>query len=230
MDLEQNKQGDLNQAEFDQLASVLLPKRFDQDRKKKWAAMLKTEHGLEKKQESATTTTPQAKAKRVYLWLAAAAAAILLVFLAFPLMEQNATQSYQALADAYIQSDFQENPSVIKGDQTVETQKLNAIYAYNDKDFPKAIQFFKAAQTQADFGDEDYLYFGLSYLYNQQYTQAIEQLVKIEKDSRFQQEQQWYLSLAYLKAEQLEAAKKTLKQIQPDMWNYEKAQDLLEAM
>lgn len=225
MKLDHYKQGTLTDEELETLTGELLRASFNRNRRKRWTTLLQEQYQVS---ENAPPLPSKTINKRVLMWVGAIAAAILLLFVSTLALRNFTSPSYEQLADVYMEETFFINPNITKGDEDHRQLKLDAIYAYNEHDFAKAIQYYENLIEQGQTEDGNYFYLALSYLYNQQHTKAIEKLVLLDGNDRFQEEQQWFLALAYLKADQVDMAKNTLSQIKPNMWNYNKAQKLLE--
>ena len=228
--LESYKKGEMMPAELEELTAHLMHAKFDNDRKNRWKQMLDEDSGINR---TAPVIPLKPKSRRIFMWVTAVAAVLLLLFVSKPFMDSFMSPSYDQLADQYITENFFENRGDIKGDQGIEQTNLDAVFAYNNQDFPTAITNFKTIVNGESANDEHYLFLGLSYLYTEQYKNAAETLsivISLFPDTKFRQETQWFLALAHLKNDNLAQGKSALLSINQGMWNYDKAQKLLKTL
>jgi hypothetical protein len=223
--MDENLQGE----ELEKFTEKFLAAKFDRDRKQRWQKILAEKHGVKPPRQKRS----KSKAKVLYLWIGAIAAAILLLFVLNPGLFQFSEPPYQQLADNYLTQDFFQNQGASKGDEDVELLKLNAVMAYNRKDFLAAIDNYEKVIASDDGEEQHFFFLGMSYLYNENYDKAVEVLSPIaakEEGAKFKQEAQWFLSLAYLKSNNPNEARLLLELIKNGSWNADKASLLLEAL
>ena len=229
-DIKKYRQGNMQAEELDNFTRKFLNAKFNADKKNRWEKVLKEQHGVDRNTPS---LKPKTKTRKLYMLAAAVAAAILLLLVVNPIIQSFSSPSYEQLASNFIEQGFYENQDVSKGDENVEQLKLNAVFAYNQKDFPTAIKHWEAVVSSGSADGTAYFFLGLSYLYNKRYDEASTKLQKVggfEDGNKFKEETQWFLSLAYLKNGDLEDAKITLTSIEEGMWNYDKALQLLDGL
>lgn len=228
MDLNKYKDGSLSKEELEAFTNKFMRAKYDDDRRTRWQRLLGEEHNFmrEHAQQAGSTS------KRIYLWIGSAAAVGLLIFL-WLFAPGISPDSYEQLADNYLTEEFYENREDSRGEQDVEQINLQAIFAYNQKDFQTAIERYETIVGRGQANDQHHFFLGLSYLYLDRYDQAILNLRKVpelDARSKFIKEHRWFLSLAYLKNKQVEEGKAVLLTIQPGDWKYGEAQVLLEAI
>lgn len=222
-DLKKYIDGDLSAEELDLFTKKMLQAKFDKEREQRWKEKLASEHNVHRTQQ---TKVVPLKKYRQWLFLAAS----ILVIAVAVVFVLDSSPAPTTLATNLIEQDFFDYQNTTRGDDDVEQIHLDAINAYNNKDFVTSIQLYK----QLDNTNVEHSFFlGLSYLYNKDYSQAVQQLLATQKNDTNQtltQETQWFLGLAYIQNNQLELAKQTLSNIQPSDWNYSKAQKLLDTL
>lgn len=223
--LEKYKKGLLTKEELSNFTDVFMRAKYDDDRQNRWQKTLAGQHQVKRDKPE--------KTRRIYLWAASAAAAVaIIVFMLFS-NPFTANASYEQLADAFLSEEFYENQEMIKGDQDVEQLNLQAIFAYNNKDFSTAIHHYETIVANGAATYEHYFFLGLSYLYTEQPVDAITNLLKVPESNaagKFIQESRWFLALAYLKNQDLDNGMIVLRSITPAMWKYDEAQQLLEVL
>ena len=228
-EIKKYRQGNMQAEELDNFTRKFINAKFNADKKNRWEKMLKEQHDVDRN-TSSPKTKPKIKTRKLYMLAAAVAAAILLLIVANPIIQSFSAPSYEQLASNFIDQGFYENQEVSKGEENVEQLKLNAVFAYNQKDFPTAIKHWEAVVSSAAADETAYFFLGLSHLYNKTYDNAITNLQKaqgFENTNKFEEETRWFLSLAYLKNGDLENAKTALLSINEGMWNHDKALQLL---
>lgn len=229
INLKQYKDGQGSREELEEFTDAFMRAKYDSDRRNRWQSLLSQEHDFKREAGTATDSRP---GRRIYLWAASAAAAIIL-FLLWMFGPLSTSVTYEQLADNYIQEEFYENLEESRGEQDVEQLNMQAISAYNQKDFQTAISYYETIINQGQAHDRHYFFLGLSYLYVDQYDQAIENLLRVPElnaESKFIKEHRWFLALAYLKNGQPEEGRPLLLAIQSTDWKYREAQLLLKAI
>lgn len=228
-DIKKYRQGNMQAEELDNFTRKFINAKFNADKKNRWKKMLKEQHDVDRNTPN-LKIKPKTKTRNLYMLAAAVAAAILLLIVANPIIQSFSAPSYEQLASNFIDQGFYENQEISKGEESVEQLKLNAIFAYNQKDFPTAIKYWEAVVSIGVVDETAYFFLGLSHLYNKTYDKAIANLQKVqsfENGNKFEEETRWFLSLAYLKSGDLKNAKIALTSIDEGMWNYDKALQLL---
>lgn len=217
----------LSGKDLEQTSEQLLNQLHDRQLRKRWQHQLKDKHQL----------TPQrrkgARLLQLRPWLAVAASLTLLLGVAFWLMptSNNADQ----LLSAHLEVPFA-NSQGRKNADVVNEFRTQAIAAYTERDFEQAaLASEKIIQLTDETTQEDFLYLGLSYLYQQSpnVEKAVPHLQKAAEwpNGSFNQESQWYLALAYLKTNQAKKAVQQLEAIiQRDQWMKAEAKELLELL
>lgn len=222
---DENLQGE----ELEAFTEKFLTAKFDRDRKKRWGKILEEEHNIPPQKEKVR----KRKTRMVYLWVGAIAAAIALLFIIYPNLLNPTGNSYQQLADSFLQEDFYSNQGISKGDIDLKQLSIDAATAYNNKDFVTAIDLYAEIAVLPGAEEEHYFFLGLSYLYNENFPKAIEVLAELEQSessAQFEQETRWFLALAYLRNNETDKAKPLLNQVKDSNWNNQKAAQLLKLL
>lgn len=182
---------------------------------------------------------PVAKVRPLRTWLMASAAALLLLVSGIFLIKTLDETSPVKLADNYINTEKFAHPLELRSkgpEQDLSQMRTEAALAYIKNDYPAAISIGEQIIRQAaESSTDDHFFLGLSYVYNNQPSSAINQLLLAQQkgllSGRFVQETDWFLALAYIKNEQHGMAAEILdKIIQNQQWMAEKALKLKEAM
>jgi len=229
MDLDKYKQGKLNEEELDLFTGELVRAKFNQTQKEKWAKKLAAEHKIER-------TKPKAKFFQLHFRKLAIAASILLILALLPFLQNYLQPEAQQLANEYLENRLS-LPDNKRSTTAVDIADLKkqARNAYNKQDYEMASQIYEKVLNSNAVENEDFLFAGLSYLYEGQSAQAVEKLAlaqaKIAKGEKFWEETDWFLGLAYLKNNDLIKARQQLKQIiQTDSFYSDKAQKILSTL
>jgi len=229
MDLDKYKQGKLNEEDLDLFTGELVRAKFKQEQKEKWAQKLATKHQIQR-------TAPKAKFIQLHFRKLAIAASILFILALIPFLQNYLQPAVQQLADGYIENKLS-LPDVKRGttSATIFDLKKQAQDAYNNQAYQTASKAYEAVLNSNLAKNEDFLFAGLSYLYDGKSAQAIEKLElakeKIKLGEKFWEETNWFLSLAYLKNEDFIKARQQLTQIiQTDGFYSDKAQKLLSTL
>lgn len=220
--------GKVQGKELEILTEKFLRAKFDRDRKRKWGKILAEEHGVNPTDDK----RPPAKTRKMILWIGAVAAAILFMLVITPSVIEYPNQSYQQLAENYLDDQVFPNLEVTKGDLKKQQLKVEAAYAYGENDFATAIEKYEEIVEMGEADDYVTFFLGLSYLYNKNYNRAIVYLNKnVEKESgSYKQEAGWFVSLAYIKIGEPDKAKPVLEEVSKEGWNSRKASRLLKAL
>lgn len=117
-----------------------------------------------------------------------------------------------------------------KRDTTIISEQNLAYQAYREGNYTQAIEKLKKLQSTRKLTDYDEFVLGLSYLYDEDYTQAaliLEEIVT-KRNPRFEQQARWYLILAYFQTEEIEKSQKLIGEIlkMPGHYQYEETSRL----
>lgn len=229
MDLDKYKQGKLNEEELDLFTGELVRAKFNQTQKEKWTKKLAAEHKIER-------AKPQAKFFQLHFRKLAIAASILFLLALLPFLQNYLQPEAQQLANEYLENRLS-LPDNKRSTTAVDIADLKkqASNAYNEQDYEMASQIYEKVLNSNVVENEDFLFAGLSYLYEGQSAQAVEKLAlaqtKIAQGEKFWEETNWFLSLAYLKNNDLIKARQQLTQIiQTDSFYSDKAQKILSTL
>jgi len=153
-----------------------------------------------------------------------------------PFLQNYLQPAAQQLADTYLENTLP-LPDTKRGTTSVEIfdLKKQAQDAYNNQDYTAASKIYESVVTSNFVKNEDYLFAGLSYLYEGKTAQAVEKLAvaktKIAQGEKFWEETNWFLALAYLKNEDSEKARQQLNNIiQADGFYSDKAQKIVSTL
>ena len=230
INLNQYKNGKVSKEELEEFTNAFMRAKYDEDRRNRWQQMLGQNHDLQRTGAAQPTSRG---GRRIALWATSAAAAVVLAAAIWFLWPNNPVNTYEQLADNYLTEEFYENREDSRGEQDVEQINLQAIFAYNQKDFATAIERYEVIVNSGQANDRHHFFLGLSYLYTDKYEAAIRNLQRvpeIDERSKFLMEHRWFLALAYLKNAQIAEGRAVLLSITPGDWKYQEAQRLLEAI
>ncbi|MCI5080111.1 MAG: hypothetical protein MRY78_00380, partial [Saprospiraceae bacterium] len=213
---------DLDQQE--KKTKQFLKQKFDAELKQQWSEKLEKDFNLSR------NIKPKLVRIRYLVWAGSIAASLLIGFSLFSIFSpQQERFSAVALANNYLKESIYDHPGSRKSvsDEVAELRQ-NAINDYLEKNYSKAIQNWERLSNSQQLTVEDHFYLALSYLYDEQLSDAID-LLKDDRvfANRFEQEQKWFLGLAYLLNGQNAEAQMTLKKIKEEEWNFAKAQEIL---
>lgn len=222
--------GELSETENEKYTARLLQEKFDRETRQQWGRILAEEHKLSR-------TGPTRRQQRpLYKYLAVAASLAFLLVIG-QLFYQSSTSSPLEMADSYLERyKMEEFGGVLRAGAADDVPQLrkdaNTAYA-NDK-YQEAIQYAEKIVITNKAEPQDFLMLGLSHLYLDDATQAIEVLKKGQINSKvaktYESEINWFLSIAYIKAQQPEMAKPILKDIvSRQQWNHSLALEILES-
>lgn len=211
MDIDKYKQGKLTEEELDIFTGELVRAKFNQSQKDKWAKKLAIEHQIQRDLSTAKVVSfPYRK------WTIAATALLLLALI--PLFRNYFQPAYLKLADNYLENELF-LPDLQRGasEETISDLRKTAIQTYTNQDYQAASSAYEAILNSNFVKNEDYLFAGLSCLYDGNKTEAVKKLeiaqAKIKSGQAFSEETNWFLSLAYLKNGDLEKARQKLNNI-----------------
>lgn len=226
MDLDKYKQGKLSEEELDLFTGELVRAKFNQTQKEKWAKKLATEHKIER-------TKPKATFFQLHFRKLAIAASFLFLLALLPFLQNYLQPEAQRLANDYLENrlSLPDNKRSTTSIEIVDLKK-QARNAYNNQDYETASQIYEKVLNSNAVKNEDFLFAGLSYLYEGKSAKAVEKLTlaqtKIAKGEKFWEETNWFLGLAYLKNKDLIKARQQLEQIfKTDGFYSDKAQKIL---
>lgn len=189
--------------------------------KKRYAETLEKQHGVTRVQGSNKGKSTNSKIRILSIISSVAAMFVLALFI-WP----NSNSPIQ-LSNNFIQKDFYENKSIKRGGVNSDLIRSEAVLAYNDKNFTKAISKYKLLDVATN---EDNFFLAMSFLYNKDYNPAalqFEELLLL-KGFKYEEEVKWFASLAFINNNQIEKARLTLNEI--NLWKKSDAQTLLESI
>ena len=204
---------------------TLLKEKFAREQKANWAKKLKDEYGVER---STFPEKSKIRLRPILIWTVGIAASIMLLYLSFSSV---LIPSPSTLAQNYLSENTYPFAGVRKNLLGQEEIRMAAIDAYINKDFKNAISFGEKLIGEGKGNETDQFFLGLSYLYSQDYSSAINQFKLMAQkgdpnEQQFDLEARWFLALSYVLNEQGEEAKKLLSKFQPGDWNFEIAQKM----
>ena len=227
--LESYFKNQLAEKEEEQITKVLLANHFDRKLENRWRKLLESKHQVvPPKKKSPKSTALYWKIGKV-----AASIALLIVALqVFPLFAEPTTQD---LLVAYLDTPYEHSNN--KKGVTKEDARMRATDAYNRKDYPTVIRLYQQIINAGEGDIGTHFYLGLSYLYDEQILEAIQQLTQAyamppSNDIQDKTTIAWYLSLAYLKNDQVPLAKDLLEKVVVEgvKKQKEKARELLQTL
>ncbi len=117
------------------------------------------------------------------------------------------------------------HPGQTKGEASSESNRNEAIAAFNLQNFTKSYAAFSQIESLTE---EDLFYKAMCMFYLKDFDTANAELLPLLKsDSTFFEEVRWYLAISEIKLDNLNAAKDLLSGISEGQWNYTKSQDIL---
>jgi tetratricopeptide (TPR) repeat protein len=140
-------------------------------------------------------------------WMAAAA---VVFFVALWFLNRPGTDP-QSLAIQY----FQPDPGLpVTMSSSQNYQFYDGMVSYKEADYKKALKIWKELSATNAPSDTLRYYMGIAYLSQDEYNEAIRQLLPVaEKSGRWKHKSAWYLSLAYLRLNKVSEAIKWLQTI-----------------
>ncbi len=202
----------LNEQEDEEITRKLIETYQDHEYKERWGKILEEKYNIlspDKKKEK-----PQKKflLKKIAL---AAASVLLLLFAGLLYTKTTLTPSVSQLnTEELVRSYLAEKyhyPNLKKGPRE-EGSRVKATHAYAKKNYQEAIQYYNQIPN---LEGEDFVFKGLSHLYQNESEKAIPLLQKAIalipfKSFRSDEEIKWHLCLAYIKNQEFEKAKTEL--------------------
>ena len=215
---------DLSQEEVDMILEDAIQAKFDAELKQELKKKLARQYGLPKKQK---TIDRKIKRRQLLYFLAAAAAGVALLILSLPLFSPSSENARQ-LASSYLTGSEITHSGTLKGDSGNPDTRLEAIRAFNSRNYDKAIYYFSLIEDKTQ---EDLFYSGVASLYQEKYYEAIEKLRPLSQTtSNYQTEAMWYLALAHILNGEEALAKEVLLKMEDETWNQDKTRKLLRAI
>jgi hypothetical protein len=200
----------LNEKEDEEITRKLIEASQDHEHKKRWGQILEEKHKI--LPPSKNTAKKKSQKKILFKKIALAAASVLLLLFAGIaynniLSPSVAQLDTEALVRSYLAEKYH-YPNLKKG-VTEEDFRAKATHAYSRMDYQEAIQYYDQIPN---LEEEDFVFKGLSYLYQHQSEKAIPLLEKAIalipfKSFRSDEEIKWHLCLAYIKNQDFEKAK-----------------------
>lgn len=130
----------------------------------------------------------------------------------------NQKPAYQRLADNFIKEEKLVYADLRKDAASHEQERLKAVEAYQNENYPGAIQHWTALKASAGFNEEDQFFLAMSYLYDRNFTAAVttfdQQAAQYGQNGRFGAERLYYQALAFIKLDRIEEAKQQLLRLQ----------------
>ena len=223
---EKYSQPHLSGKELEETSEHLLDALHDRQLRRRWQQQLSDEHQMPARRPR----TSIIRKLRPWLAVAASLALVLSVFYWWPVTPQD----HSALLSEHLARPFP-NSEGRKDEIIIDSLRAQAIAAYTDGNFTEAAQLREQlVRRDSAIIEQDVLYLGLSYLY-QQPPQGQAAIPYLERASQwpageFTAESRWFLALAYLQAEQMSAARQVLEQIAASNWRDEEAEALLKQL
>lgn len=226
--LKEYKEGQLlSKAALDEVTDELLYAKFKGKQASIWADKINQQHGMRR------TERPN---RQINWWMMRAAAAIILALcIAIPfrsiLFSSNMPSAH--LMAEHIIEPFENNTTRKDISADASELRIDATTAYNNQNYAEAVRMYEQVVKDATASVEDYLYLGLSALYNEQMSSKAVKYLKLAKEKaaqeeRYEAETQWFLALAYLQDNQPNRARPALEKILSDThWQAENAETLL---
>lgn len=217
--------------EQEAITELFIREKFNNELRQKMTQRLQANYGIARDQPGGKST--RLNRLQIIRWGSSIAAAILIGFAVWYVTAP--TPSYQQLTNEYLAEHIPSNERR-KGAAEISQLRAAAIDAYSKQDYVKSAELRKQVTEYPEARGEDFFYLGLSYLFQEkaQLAPAIEALrsaVEFPTGHYYQEESQWFLSLAYIKAERIEEARALLQStVDQQLWNANKAQQLLEAL
>ncbi|MEL6969801.1 MAG: hypothetical protein AAFO02_06500 [Bacteroidota bacterium] len=219
---EKYTQPHLSGKELEKTSEEMLDALHDRQLRKRWQQQLTDDYKMPPRRR-----TTIIRKLRPWLAIAASLALILSVVYLWPVTPKDR----YALLDEYLAQPFA-NKEGRKSDAILDSLRSYAIAAYTQGDFSEAARLRQQlVDRDSAIIEEDVLYLGLSYLYQNppQGEAAIPHLERASQWSfgKFTAESRWYLALAYLQAEQIPTARELLQEIAASNWKSGEAEELL---
>lgn len=229
---EKHKQGALSDEEWEKLTQHLLNAKFDREKSKEWAQMLK-EQGIER-----NPTLIHSPVKRLNLprFAAIAAAFIALAAATWFFVLQPRGETVRTLAANHLEQPFRFNGGNTRGEDSMEKNRGRALEAFANKDYEKSLDYLQQVEAEGQAKAADYFQMGLCLLYqkNADYRGALNAFNKATDNdpNAYKDEIYWFSALCYIQLGDNTQAGKALNHVieSPSSRDQEKARQLLEAM
>ena len=204
------KNNSMSEKESDQFLNDLIRQKIERDTKADWAQKLEEQHQVRR----SDTPLVARRSTVAYRWMGIAATLALLVMAVWVYQSQSGGPARQ-LAGRFIHEEQLPYAGFRKGADAVLEKRMQAVEAYQRKDFNTAIHTWQQLQQLPEFSPDDQFFLGMCYLYNEQAEQALSAFGKHEKmdnpNQRFVQERQYFTALALLQTGNLNAARQQLQ-------------------
>ncbi|MEL6658891.1 MAG: hypothetical protein AAFP77_10345 [Bacteroidota bacterium] len=222
---EKYTQPHLSGKELEKTSEQMLDALHDRQLRKRWQQQLKDDYQMPPRRRTSVI-----RKLRPWLAIAASLALILSVVYLWPVTPKD----QYALLDEYLAQPFA-NKEGRKSDAILDSLRSYAIAAYTEGNFSEAARLRQQlVDRDSAIIEEDVLYLGLSYLYQDppQGQAAIPHLERARQwpFGKFTAESRWFLALAYLQAEQIPAARQVLEEIAASNWRTVEAEALLKQL
>ncbi|SHI80643.1 tetratricopeptide repeat protein [Aquimarina spongiae] len=212
----------LSKDEEDKILGQILKEKHDADLKVKWKTKLENEYGITRNKHISKN-----KNRNTFIKILLATAACIAVVVTIQLAGSSAVD-VSLIAQNYLDEQEILHPGTSKGVSKEEVFRTLAIQSFNQKEYKQSSGYYQSL-TNPD--QEDLYYHGLALLLSKDYENALQKFEENKQTGdKYAQEINWYQSLTFLLLKQIDAAEDQLEQINPDDWNYEKAQKLLEQL
>ena len=191
----------------------------DLDKRRDWEAKLATQYGVKR-----TASKHKVVPFNIFKIMAIAASLLVLVVAAKQYLYDPSTP--MMMAENLLESASITHPGVLKGvGISDESNRVIAIQAYDKKDYQSALSYFSVLQDKTI---EDKFFEAVSLLHTGKYTEAIEQLTEVQISAdAYDQETRWLIGITHVLNGQTEQAMTALSAIQPNEWQYDSAQKLI---
>ena len=220
--------GEMTESELVNFTKVILKTHYDDEsRKEKYRKILESEHdihALKKVKEHSKHRKNPFSLNR----LLAIAAGFLLLVMGIYNYQSFSKPAYAKLLSKHLEASFPYSTGRKEIKATSE-QRLKAVDLYVNKKYAEAAATYEKFIANPDRKEEDLLYLGLSYLYQNKSDEAIKTFTAIlqNTDAEFEVEAKWFLALAYLQAEDFDKTIIYLKEIEQQKWHGTDASKLL---
>ncbi len=199
------------ESRYEEENKLILSYLAEQDLKKKYAAILANEHNVYREKQ------PVIEKRKHVSWLKYAAAGILIIasILVSNHFLREVTPQQMALENIRNTQILGDPSSMRKDNAYVEQMRIEANYAFINKNFDESIRLFHQIVNSDKVDNVDYFYLGVSYLKgsNPQAKAAIDAFDKIAPNSVVVEETKWFMALAYLFDGDNQTAKTLLNEI-----------------
>ncbi len=228
--LEKHNNGDLDDAEWEQLAQNMMQAKFDRQKQTAWQRLL-AEKGI--------TRTPRTAARVLPMrWRLLAAASVLFVaaMTGWLLWERTAGAPAQRLAAGHLEQPFRLDQGTVRGEKAMDINRGRALEAFNNRHYEKAVQYLQSVEAAGLAKAADYFQLGLCLMYQNKpdYQGALNAFAAARQSdsSVYTDEINWFSGLCYLLLNDESNARTRLQQVidSPSSRNRAAAGELLQAL